>query len=202
MNAAAVNRRLHGALQIQVIVQIAVLSSVDPVQDAVVILLKPIASLVVRARKANRIRRERTVGINPLVLLLEPDALDIGIIAFRLLEAADLIIGQPFQRNIPRCLLVGSHIFPDRRHVEVEILSERLKRRLKIRGLSVQLRIHDLRIYDKIVHLLTCRKLCSLRVNDVPPPVGQGDGIILLLGEHLLLVTGSVLPCQPDQSDA
>ena len=190
----AVHCRLDRTFQIGIIIQITVLSSGGSVQDIIVILFQSVLSFIVRSGKSDHICRQRTVWIDSLIFLFKPDTADLAILQSCRLESADLVISHPPKRHIPGRFGMRCYILPHRRHVQIrEIRSQRFHGGFQI-ILPVQ---HYPGIYDQVIHLFTDGKLRSLGIHDVTTSKRQGDGIVFLLGEHLLLIVSSVRSHDP-----
>ena len=128
-----VHGRFDGPLQVGIIIQISILSSGGSVQHIIVILFQSVLSFVVRSGESDHIRRQGTVGIDSLVFFLEPDALDLAVLQCCRLKTADLIIGQPSERDIPGRIRMTDHILSHCRHIQIrEICGQRLHRRFQI----------------------------------------------------------------------
>ena len=190
----AVHCRLDRTLQVGIVIQIAVFSSGGSVQNIIVILFQTVLSFIVRSGKSDHICRQRTVGIDSLIFLFKPDTTDLAVLQCCRLESADLVISHPPKRHIPGRFGMRCYILPHRRHVQIrEIRSQRFHGGFQI-ILPVQ---HYPGIYDQVIHLFTDGKLRSLGIHDVTTSKRQGDGIVFLLGEHLLLIVSSVRSHDP-----
>ena len=133
INIVAVYSSLRRPLQIIVPVYISILSAVYAAQNIVVILFQSVLSFVVRSGESDHVRRQGTIGIDSLVFFLEPDALDLAVLQCCRLKTADLIIGQPSERDIPGRIRMTDHILSHCRHIQIrEICGQRLHRRFQI----------------------------------------------------------------------
>ncbi len=208
MKVVAVPGRYGGALQIGVLVQIAVLPAVDAAELIVVEFLKPVSSHIVVGRKTHHVTGQRTVGIFPPVLVLEPDAPQAGPrlrIFGHLLEGAHLLVLHPFRHHIIGRIGMLRNVLPHHRRVDTEAFAQRFQRRLQILLFFHQ----DLRVKNDIVDLVADCQDRAVGILDIATFKRYCRGVIPLLRQYLLLILFSVVsrdqiqlgaqPCEDQQ---
>ena len=136
MKVVAVHRRFDCSFQIQIIIQIAVLTALHAVKNVVVIFLQSVLSLTVCSRKADDISRQRSSRIDPSIVLFKPDSLDERILLILSLhKGLHLIIGHALCGlwNVPSARRIVLHIVCDLNHIQLfEGLSKQIQGGLQI----------------------------------------------------------------------
>ena len=215
-HSIAAHGRLHHALQIRILVQVSVFTSVYPDQAAVIILLNASgAHASVAASKAYDIAGQGIIGINTLVFILKPDTLNplpgirvviapaVGFICLfcHLFKGHPLVIGELASLIVSEIgrfppLLNQGPQFP---RVKTKVGDQGL-----YRGFQIVFRVrHDLaRINDQIVNLLAGSQIGAVPVHNVSPAVRDDTAVILLLalGEHDFIVLLVVVLYDPVQN--
>ena len=192
----AVRRRLDDALQIRLVVQIAVLSACRSHQLAVVVLLDAAGSLgSLTLGEADDIAAQGPLGIGTDVGVFEPCAVDpllhrlLPESVVHLLHPAFklrlLVVGQVFRVADIAGIAAVRDDLPKVVLAVAEDLAEQRDRGLQV---LILILVDDVGIQDQRVDLVSGGEEGAVPVHDIAAAVGNDPGIVLLLRQNALVV--------------
>ena len=183
----SVHRLLHGPLHGGAAVQIAVLPAVGAVESGVIVpFYAPISHISIHS-EPKHVGGQGAVGVGPVIVILQPDPLDIGIVLIIVINGVEilgrLVVDPLYEDAVPavRAVLYETvhRLLLDAKAVLQHLLC----------GLHVILIAeHGLYVQDHIVHPLAGGQLGAVPVHDIPPLVRDDPAVILLLIQHDLCI--------------
>ena len=181
----AVGCRFRGLDQIIAVIQICIGTPVSTVQFLVIITLESAKTFISADNKSQQVTAEFIIGIDSGVIILKPytDNIIPVIRILKFLEGLHLLIGKPLLHHRVKGILI------------FQITLQSFLRNIKVFGQRIHrccliclLTKYVLRLDDQIVNLIAGGQNRAVSIQNITPPVRNGDAFIVLLTQNFLFV--------------